>query len=108
MQRKERVYSVRGSTPAIGGEGVCCEEKIRNIKNMMSTVQGGKECNTRRVASAVPGRVCAVPGECVLPEWIPLQQENRACGLRRKPAVSGMSHLQYWEREYAVPGGSHL
>ena len=59
------MYSVRGSTPAIGGEGVCCEEKIRNIKNMTSTVQGEKECNTSRVAPAVPGKVCAVRDERV-------------------------------------------
>ena len=102
------MYSARGSTPAIGGEGVCCEEKIRNIKNMTSTVQGEKECNTRRVASAVPGIVCAVRGEHVLTEGLHLQQENRVCGLRRKPAVSGTSHLQYWERKYAIPGGSRL
>ena len=108
MQCKERVYSARGSTPAIGGEGVCCEEKIRNIKNVTSTVQREKECNTRRVASAVPGKVCAVRGERVLPEGLHLQQENKVCGLRRTPAVSGMSHLQYWERKYAVPGGSRL
>ena len=108
MQCKERVYSARGPTPAIGGEGVCCEEKICNIKNMTSTVQGEKECNTRRVASAVPGKVCAVRGERVLPEGLHLQQENRVCGLRRKPTVSGTSRLQYWERKYAVQGGSRL
>ena len=102
------MYSARGSTPAIGGEDVCCEEKICNIKNMTSTVQGEKECNTRRVASAVPRKVCAARGECVLPEGLHLQQENRVCDLRRKPAVSGTSHLQYWERKYAIPGGSRL
>ena len=92
MQCRERVYSVRGSTPAIGGEGVCCEEKICNIKNMTSTVQGEKGCNTRRVASAVTEKFV----QC------------EVCGLRRKTAVSGMSYLQYWVRKYAVPGGSHL
>ena len=30
------------------------------------------------------------------------------CGVRRKSAVSGTSHLQYEERKCAVPGGSHL
>ena len=57
------MYNVGGSTPATGGVGVCCKEKICNIKNMTSTVQGEKECNTRRVASAVPGKVCAVQGK---------------------------------------------
>ena len=56
---------------------------------MTSTVQGEKERNTRRVASAIPGEVCAVRGERVLPEGLHLQQENRVCGLRRKPAVLG-------------------
>ena len=30
------------------------------------------------------------------------------CGVRRKSGVSGVSHLQYEERNCAVPGGSHL
>ena len=33
---------------------------------------------------------------------------DRACGVRRKSAVAGMSHLQCEERKCAVPGGSHL
>ena len=30
------------------------------------------------------------------------------CCVRRKPAIKGLSHLQYEERNCAVPGWSHL
>ena len=30
------------------------------------------------------------------------------CGVRRKSAVSGISHLKYEKRKCAVPGGLHL
>ena len=35
---EERVYSVRGATPAVRGEGVMCEEKVCSISNVTSTV----------------------------------------------------------------------
>ena len=40
------MYSIRKVTSTVGGQGVCCEEKVCSIKN---------------VTSAVAGEQCAVP-----------------------------------------------
>ena len=37
---EERVYSVRGATPAVRGRGVLCEEKVCSISNVTSAVRG--------------------------------------------------------------------
>ena len=36
------MYSIRKVTSTVGGQGVCCEEKVCSIKNVTSAVAGEK------------------------------------------------------------------
>ena len=53
MQRERRMYSIRMTTSAAGGEGVWVEYKVCSIRNVTSAVQVEKVCSTRRVRSVV-------------------------------------------------------
>ena len=57
MQCVERVYSIRGVTSVIGGEGVWCEEKVFIMRNVTPVVPIENVFSTRRVASAVRGEI---------------------------------------------------
>ena len=53
VQCERRMYSIRMTTSAAGGEGVWFEYKVCSITNFTSAVQVERVCSTRRVGSAV-------------------------------------------------------
>ena len=55
------------------------------------------------------GRILySVTKESTVSERLHMQSEERVFGLKRKLAVSGMSHLQYKKEKCAIPRFSHL
>ena len=88
------VGKVTTSRSAVGGEDVWCKE--RNVQH-----QEGSICSTRR-------RLCSAKRECTVSEALHLQWEDRVSGLRRKFALSTISHLQFEGRKCAVLLLSHL
>ena len=53
MECEIRMYSIRMTTSAAGGEGVWFEYKVCSIRNVTSAVRVEKVCSTRRVGFAV-------------------------------------------------------
>ena len=63
--------------------------------------QEGSICSMRR-------RLCSAKRECTVSEALHLQWEDRVSDLRRKFALSTISHLQFEGRKCAVQLLSHL
>ena len=53
MQYERRMYSIRMTTSAAGGEGVWFEYEVCSIRNVTSAVRVEKVCSTRRGGSPV-------------------------------------------------------
>ena len=72
---RKRVYSIRKVTSAVGGQGVCCEEKVCSVKN---------------VTSAVAGEKCAVPRQaCLQYKEKIVQCKERVYSIRRASSPVG-------------------
>ena len=82
VQCKEKVYSTRIATSAVGGQSVWCEEKICVMRNVTSAVQAEK--------------VCSIWKCCICKENI-VQCEEKLYRIRR--AISALGGKCVWCEE---------